>query len=306
LVSGYITQCTDTDSNVLVSGLYDQAISGTGTVYAFIYQPTDVPPAPVVLDTFLKDNLIYILAAGCGTIVLFFVFFYSVQRLLNYRRKLEEEKEKLKRVQADVMEMHEMGGNAGARDDEVAMTSNPLAMQMDDLRKRFDKNEIELEQKRLEQRQQESSERQAHIKQLMEDRERMRQDLEKMRAQLDAAQQTAAPTGISVPTFSNQPMGLAIAPLNNTFSNFMNVSQPQYNQLNSVSSSSVAMPDYTGMASVPPKISALPSFGGASGDFVRITSVPAQDSAQSSGTFDQPNKIPAFQAGGKKKKKDLD
>ncbi len=197
LVSGTINTCVDSD------------MAGQPAIYAFIHQPL---PARQMYsrssNTFWRDNVVYIMLGATGVLLVICALTYCCHRLTRYKGKEEEINKEVKELENIVADMEQFGGTAGARDEEIAVTSNPLAIQLADLRQHADPNKQKRAEELRAQQEAQSAERQTVINELAQAREREIQALEALRAQT-----LAGAAGGSAPNLSLAPARTPAAPL---------------------------------------------------------------------------------------------
>jgi cbb3-type cytochrome oxidase subunit 3 len=188
LVSSVFHRCTQ-------SG----ATSGTvrrGTVYAFIVNPlADYVPIRKKPADIVESNIVPIIL-GIIFLILFAIFLiYLAVRLARYRKKYHEERAEADRLKEEVENMTQFGGEAGTKDDQVAMTKNPLAAQLEHLQQAVKEEDIKLQQAEQGLRSQEADIRKDHIDNMRSNRDKMLAELERLKAQLQESQaSTAAPS----------------------------------------------------------------------------------------------------------------
>jgi len=167
-----------------------------GTVYAFITSPlaTYVPPKKPSDDIVAQNIVAIILGIIFG--LLFFIFLaYMAFRLFRYRKKYHDEKAEADRLKEEVENMQQFGGEAGTKDDQVAMTENPLAAQLKQLQQAVKAEDLKLQEAEQGLRTQEADIRKDHIDNMRSNRDKMMQELERLKQQLSEAQaSSAAPT----------------------------------------------------------------------------------------------------------------
>jgi len=202
LVSSYITTCSDPDA------------AGSQAIYAFIHSPTASSQVYTrSTDTFWRDNVVWIMLGIAGGLLLLAGIIYTISRLTRYSGKLEKAKVEVAALETEVATMEQHGGQTGRKDDQVMMTANPLAIQLETLQKKFDDKDRELQQERNMQLAQKSAERQIIIEQLAAETEKNLAELERMKARLNAT--TGAATGptrtVAPPVAPQQPASVAYA-----------------------------------------------------------------------------------------------
>jgi len=159
-----------------------------GSVYAFIFSPLpDVPKSPEGLDV-VQRNIVWIILGILLGFALLILLTYCAFRLFRYREKYHTEREEADRLQEEVENMKQFGGDSGNKDDQVAMTANPLAVQLKDVQARYNEEELKLQAAEASLRKQEGEIRANHIDNMRENRNKLAQELEKLKAQLAEAQ----------------------------------------------------------------------------------------------------------------------
>jgi len=177
-----------------------------GSVYAFIISPLAVYTKPdPVADDIVEDNIVPIIL-GIIFIILFLIFLvYLAVRLGRYRKKYHEERAEADRLKEEVENMTQFGGEAGTKDDQVAMTENPLAAQLKQLQQAVKDEDVKLQAAEQGLRSQEADVRKDHIDNMRSNRDKMLAELERLKAQLSEAQaSTAAPSTIDEPAQPTQ------------------------------------------------------------------------------------------------------
>lgn len=116
---------------------------------------------------------------------------YSGKRFYRYRKKYENEREAVDKMQDEVQEMEEYGAQAGTKDDEVVMNSNPLVMQLAEMKEKMNETDRKMREEEQAQSQLEQEERRSHIAKLQTERDKMALELEKLQESL--AKQKNAP-----------------------------------------------------------------------------------------------------------------
>jgi len=89
--------------------------------------------------------------------------------------------------------MRQFGGDSGNKDDQVAMTSNPLSVQLKDMQARYNAEDMKLQAAESDLRKQEGEIRQEHIKNMRDNRDKLADELEKLKRQLAETQAASAP-----------------------------------------------------------------------------------------------------------------
>jgi len=164
-----------------------------GSVYAFIFSPVpDAPQSPAGLDV-VQRNIVWIILGILLGIALLILLTYCAFRLFRYREKYHTEREEADRLQEEVENMKQFGGDSGNKDDQVAMTANPLAVQLKDVQARYNEEEMKLQQAESSLRKEEGAIRQQHIENMRDNRNKLATELEKLKAQLAEAQAASQP-----------------------------------------------------------------------------------------------------------------
>jgi len=169
-----------------------QSVS-TATAYAFIWSPIpnkiERPPQPDVI----QQNIVWIILGVLLGIAGLVLLTYCAFRLYRYRNKDKEQKEEADRLQEEVENMRQFGGEAGNKDDQVNMTANPLAVQLKDVQAKFNEEDVKLQAAEADLRKQEGDIRQEHIKNMRDNRDQLAQQLEKLKRQLAETQASNQP-----------------------------------------------------------------------------------------------------------------
>eukprot|EP00461_Guttulinopsis_vulgaris_P001322 UN01322 len=173
-----ITQCYDED-------LSTSSSSGkVPAVYAFIHQPVQTGQVyKQSLDTFLKDNIIWILIAVVGGVFVIFVLIYAIMRLSRYANKTKDVKKEIERTEEELNQMEQ--GNHIKRDDEIILQANPMSIALqhqNQLAKESDPEEIERKKREQEEAQLDAVERQQYIANIETANQDDLQRLEQLRA----------------------------------------------------------------------------------------------------------------------------
>jgi len=168
----------------------------TSKTWSFIYQPV---PIQLAKGTGLQDwwsaNIVWVLIAVVLVCAFIAAVCYGAKRLHRYRSKYHEERAAVDRMQEEVDEMNQFGGRAGNKDDEVAMTDNPLVTQVKDIQQQLSNKDMELKEARLKEAQDASEKRQDHIEVLKNDRDGLQAELDRLQEQM--ALQRAASAGVA-------------------------------------------------------------------------------------------------------------
>jgi len=164
-----------------------------GSVYAFIFSPLpDVPKSPEGLDV-VQRNIVWIILGILLGFALLILLAYCAFCLFRYREKYHTEREEADRLQEEVENMKQFGGDSGNKDDQVAMTANPLAVQLKDVQARYNEEELKLQAAEASLRKQEGDIRAQHIDNMRDNRNKLATELEKLKAQLAEAQAASQP-----------------------------------------------------------------------------------------------------------------
>jgi hypothetical protein len=164
-----------------------------GSVYAFIFSPVpDEPESPEGLDV-VQRNIVWIILGILLGIALLILLTYCAFRLFRYREKYHTEREEADRLQEEVENMKQFGGDSGNKDDQVAMTANPLAVQLKDVQARYNEEEMKLQQAEASLRKEEGQIRAQHIENMRDNRNKLAVELEKLKSQLAEAQAASQP-----------------------------------------------------------------------------------------------------------------
>jgi len=184
---------TDSSNPYMVTGkVPDCGQAGEGKIYGFIHSPiTKFADTKSFELSWAQRNVLSVLLIFLSLGILGVLAFYWISRLFRYKKKFEKEKEAVAIKKDEVEEMQQFGGTAGAKDDEVEMTANPLVIQMKDMERRMNENQIKIQQEEAENQKLESEARQDHIQKLNDDRSKLATDLAALKAEL--AKQKSAP-----------------------------------------------------------------------------------------------------------------
>jgi len=176
---------------------------GEPGVYAFILAPTANPVEPDGLS-WVEENLLWLFLGLTGAVVFIFFVLYFSQRLYRYRAKYKAEAAAVLEQAEEVATMEEYGGQAGLKDEEVVMKSNPLVMQMKDMQARLDQTQLAIREQENRQKAEATAVRQEHIQDLQADRDALADELNRLRAQIEDAQ---------APQSSSRPQAVQMAPM---------------------------------------------------------------------------------------------
>jgi len=166
---------------------------GDGVPYAFILAPRlQNPESPQGLDV-VQRNIVWIILGVLLGIAALVLLAYCAFRLFRYRGKYHKERDEADRLQEEVDNMKQFGGEAGNKDDAVAMTSNPLSVQLKDVQKQYDAEELKLKAAETELRSQEGEIRQDHIKGMRDNRDKLADELDRLKRQLAEQQASGGP-----------------------------------------------------------------------------------------------------------------
>jgi len=167
--------------------------TANATAYAFIWSPiAKLPTKPEGPDV-IQRNIVWIILGVLLGIAGLVLLAYCAFRLFRYRNKYKEQKEEADRLQEEVENMRQFGGEAGNKDDQVNMTANPLAVQLKDVQAKFNEEDIKLQAAEADLRKQEGDIRQEHIRNMRENRDNLAQQLDKLKRQLAETQAASAP-----------------------------------------------------------------------------------------------------------------
>jgi hypothetical protein len=187
-VESVISFCTpQTDAETGVQS------TASGTAYAFIWSPLPNKPQPPQGRDVIQRNIVWIILGVLLGIAGLVLLTYCAFRLYRYRNKYKEQKEEADRLQEEVENMRQFGGEAGNKDDQVNMTANPLAVQLKDVQAKFNEEDVKLQQAEADLRKQEGDIRQEHIRNMRENRDQLATQLEKLKRQLAETQAAQAP-----------------------------------------------------------------------------------------------------------------
>jgi len=174
-----------------------------GTVYAFIWSPIPIDPTAPTGPDVIQKNIVWIILGVLLGIAGLVLLAYCAFRLFRYRAKYKEQKEEADRLQEEVENMRQFGGEAGNKDDQVNMTANPLTVQLKDVQARFNEEDLKLQAAEADLRKQEGEIRQEHIKNMRDNRDQLATQLDKLKRQLAETQAANAPK----PTFEEDTQG---------------------------------------------------------------------------------------------------
>jgi len=163
------------------------------TAYAFIWSPIPIAPTAPTGPDVIQRNIVWIILGVLLGIAGLVLLTYCAFRLYRYRNKYKEQKEEADRLQEEVENMRQFGGEAGNKDDQVNMTANPLAVQLKDIQAKFNEEDMKLQAAEADLRKQEGEIRQEHIRNMRDNRDQLASQLEKLKRQLAEAQANNAP-----------------------------------------------------------------------------------------------------------------
>jgi len=163
------------------------------TAYAFIWSPIPIKPTSPAGPDVIQRNIVWIILGVLLGIAGLVLLTYCAFRLYRYRNKYKEQKEEADRLQEEVENMRQFGGEAGNKDDQVNMTANPLAVQLKDIQAKFNEEDMKLQAAEADLRKQEGEIRQEHIRNMRENRDQLASQLDKLKRQLAEAQASNAP-----------------------------------------------------------------------------------------------------------------
>jgi flagellar biosynthesis/type III secretory pathway M-ring protein FliF/YscJ len=171
---------------------------GDGRIYAFIHSPLPNPTSTAEPETdWLKENMLGFLLVLMSIVIIVILVFYFAKRLWRYREKYHRERAEVEKMQEEVDNMEQFGGQAGRKDDEVAMSNNPMVLQVKDMQDRLQVTSQEMLEAELAQREQESEERAQHIGSLAKQREEMQNQLNKLQKQLSTVSDMDKATAVA-------------------------------------------------------------------------------------------------------------
>jgi hypothetical protein len=176
---------------------------GEPGVYAFVLAPTAEPVPPDGLS-WVQENALWLFLGLTGAAVFIFFVLYCAQRLYRYRGKYHEEARAVKEQEEEVATMEQFGGQAGTKDEEVVMKSNPLVTQMKDMQARLDQTQLAIREQENKQKAEATVVRHEHIQELQADRDALAEELNRMRAEIEAVQSTQS---------SSRPQPVHMAPV---------------------------------------------------------------------------------------------
>jgi len=189
-IESVISRCTPETS--ADTGVQSTAVA---TAYAFIWSPIPQTPVKPEGPDVIQKNIVWIILGVLLGIAGLVLLTYCAFRLYRYRNKYKEQKEEADRLQEEVENMRQFGGEAGNKDDQVNMTANPLAVQLKDVQAKYNEEDLKLQAAESDLRKQEGDIRQEHIRNMRDNRDQLAQQLEKLKRQLaetQAAQQPKA------------------------------------------------------------------------------------------------------------------
>lgn len=191
----YVRAAMDSCRPETIGGVQQTA---EGVTHAFILAPRlNNPEEPEGLDV-VQRNIVWIILGVLLGIAALVLLAYCAFRLFRYRGKYHKERDEADRLQEEVDNMKQFGGEAGNKDDAVQMTSNPLSVQLKDVQKQYDAEELKLKQAENELRSQEGEIRSEHIKDMRSNRDKLAEELERLKQQLKEQQLS----GGGKPTFT--------------------------------------------------------------------------------------------------------
>jgi hypothetical protein len=163
------------------------------SAFAFIWSPIPKTPVPPTGPDVIQKNIVWIILGVLLGIAGLVLLTYCAFRLYRYRNKYKEQKEEADRLQEEVENMRQFGGEAGNKDDQVNMTKNPLAVQLQDVQAKFNEEDLKLQEAENNLRKQEGDIRQEHIRNMRENRDQLASQLDKLKRQLAETQAANAP-----------------------------------------------------------------------------------------------------------------
>lgn len=167
--------------------------TASATAYAFIWSPIPIAPTAPTGPDVIQKNIVWIILGVLLGLAGLILLTYCAFRLYRYRNKYKEQKEEADRLQEEVENMRQFGGEAGNKDDQVNMTANPLAVQLKDVQAKFNEEDQKLQAAEADLRKQEGEIRQEHIRNMRENRDQLASQLEKLKRQLAETQASNAP-----------------------------------------------------------------------------------------------------------------
>jgi len=131
-VRDYRANRTD-PANVIQGTFHTCAIENapvTGSIYGFVHQPArKVNLGGGYVDTFWADNIVWIVLGFCGFGAILAAVVYAAKRLHRYRGKYKQEAAAVGKMQEEVDNMEQFGGQAGTKDETLEMMQNPMVVQ---------------------------------------------------------------------------------------------------------------------------------------------------------------------------------
>jgi hypothetical protein len=187
-VESVISFCTPpTSADTGISATFD------ASAYAFIWAPLPNKPTSPDGPDVIQRNIVWIILGVLLGIAGLVLLTYCAFRLYRYRNKYKEQKEEADRLQEEVENMRQFGGEAGNKDDQVNMTANPLAVQLKDVQAKFNEEDVKLQEAEQSLRKQEGDIRQEHIRNMRDNRDQLARQLEQLKRQLAETQAASAP-----------------------------------------------------------------------------------------------------------------
>ena len=193
-VANPVRAADSTEPAGLVSFGFDSCAPGAnqtvaeGAVYAFIFAPLERVEDDNSFLTWLAENASLVMIICILATFAFFGGMYGASRLSRYRAKLKKARKDVDTLQEDVLLMEEKGGEAGTKDIEVVMVSNPMVTHLKDLQIQDDQEDLVVKEKEVEMRVLQSVDRKKKMNILRAERDRTAKDLEQLQAQLLQAQ----------------------------------------------------------------------------------------------------------------------
>jgi hypothetical protein len=180
------------DKYLLKSSVPDCGSAYEGKVYGFVHSPISVTITSNNNElTWAQRNKLGVVMIILSLIIVVLLGLFTLKRFMRYRKKYHEEREAVNKIKDEHEEMEQFGGQAGQKDDEMEMVSNPLVVQMKDMQRRLDEKSQQMAREEQAQLQQESAQRKEVIASLQTDRDDLAAELARLQAEL--ASQQAVP-----------------------------------------------------------------------------------------------------------------
>jgi len=169
----------------------DCGVSGPlGKIYGFIESPlqaTNVDVSQTQL-TWAQQNVLLVLMIFLLAAIVLILCIYAGCRLQRYHKKYIKEAAAVDKMQDEVDEMEQYGGQAGTKDDEVEMVPNIMVVQLPQLQEQMDAKHKEDQEKEMEQLRLENEERKKHLATLRTDRDNLAAELAQLQTELSKQQ----------------------------------------------------------------------------------------------------------------------